>query len=196
MHAARLRRLGTFAVVAVLWAAPGAEASRPLLVGVGRADITPLTNVYKGGWACTCALAIGQHERLYARAIALKQGRFQVALVTEDLFALSAGMVRDAAALTKRLGFTEANIIDSATHSVLRIDQDTRHGRRPLGIYSTFANPGTVDHVNFWYYSGDHQGAAERVVEAAIRRAGHVPSGQDVINAFANGDAGDMTSGI
>ena len=46
------------------------------------------------------------------------------------------------------------------------------------------------------YYSGDHQGAAERTVEAAIRGAGHVPGSQDVINAFANSDAGDMTSGI
>ena len=65
-----------------------------------------------------------------------------------------------------------------------------------MGIYSTFANHGTVDHENFQYYSGDHQGAAERVVEAAIRRAGHVPGSQAVINAFANSDAGDMTSGI
>ncbi len=69
-------------------------------------------------------------------------------------------------------------------------------GRVPVGIYSTFANHGTVDHESFWYYSGDHQGAAERVVEAAIRSAGHVPASQDVINAFANSDAGDMTSGI
>jgi neutral ceramidase len=68
--------------------------------------------------------------------------------------------------------------------------------RIPVGIYSTFANHGTVDHENFQYYSGDHQGAAERTVEAAIRAAGHVPGSQDVINAFANSDAGDMTSGI
>src|SRR5581483_6384618 len=55
---------------------------------------------------------------------------------------------------------------------------------------------GTVDHENFWYLSGDHQGAAERVVESTIRRVGHVPASQDVVNAFANSDAGDMTSGI
>src|SRR5579884_3809762 len=272
------RLLVVLASLALLLSTPAAAGATPrLLVGVGRADITPLTGVYKGGWSCTCARAVGQQERLYARAIVIRSGRFEVALVTEDLFALSGGMVRDAAGLLKGLGFSEANIIDSATHTqadpamysfmtrqlalairrayrdlrpgavgwgqtrllgvtqnrslgahladygitneganggspsqdpggypdtidptvnVLRIDQYTRRGREPVGIYSTFANHGTVDHENFWYYSGDHQGAAERVVEAAIRQAGHVPGSQEVINAFANSDAGDMTSGI
>jgi neutral ceramidase len=300
------------AAASLLAAVPSAHAAqRQLMVGVGRADITPVTGVFKGGWSCTCAEAIGQQERLYARAIVIEEGGQKVALVTEDLFALSGGMIRDAASLLPGLGFSEANIIDSATHThssqsgymnfssynsilpsnsnptpsgitnsatdpvmysfmthqlalairraysdlrpgaigwgqtqllgltqnrslgahlanyglnegpnggspsqdpggyadtidptvnVLRIDQ-YRSVRRsvqrvPVGIYSTFANHGTVDHENFWYYSGDHQGAAERVVEAAIRSAGHVPGSQDVVNAFANSDAGDMTSGI
>ena len=299
--------------------APRTTAAQ-LLVGVGRADITPVTGVFKGGWSCTCAEAIGQQERLYARAIVIDEGGQKVALVTEDLFALSAGMIRDATALLPGLGFSEENVIDSATHThssqsgymnfssynsilpsnsnptfsgvtntqadpvmysfmvnqlaqairranndmhpgaigwgqtlllgitqnrslgahlanyglneganggtvsenpggyintidptvnVLRIDQyrrvrvavpararrggrvghaaesaraHKRHVKRtrlvtrrvPVGIYSTFANHGTVDHENFQYYSGDHQGAAERTVEAAIRAAGHV----------------------
>ena len=303
------------------------SASSQLRVGVGRADITPVTGVFKGGWSCTCAEAIGQQERLYARAVVIDEGEQKVALVTEDLFALSSGMIRDATALLPGLGFSEQNVVDSATHThssqsgymnfpgynsilpsnsnptlsgvtntkadpvmysfmthqlaaairranadlqpgaigwgqtvllgvtenrslgahlanyglnqganggsvnqnpggyrntidpavtVLRIDQyrrirtttRTRRGRRqikrtktvtrriPVGIYSTFANHGTVDHENFQYYSGDHQGAAERTVEAAIRAAAHVPGSLDVINAFANSDAGDMTSGI
>lgn len=326
--------LAALIVAALLWTAVGAQGARAaqsarpqLRVGVGRADITPVTGVFKGGWSCTCAEAIGQQERLYARAVVIDEGGQKVALVTEDLFALSAGMIRDATALLPGLGFSEQNVIDSATHThssqsgymnfssynsilpsnsnptlsgvtnsktdpvmysfmvhqlaeaigkantdlrpgaigwgqtlllgvtqnrslgahlanygvnegpnggsvsqnpggyvntidptvnVLRIDQyrpirttiRTRRGRRlhqrtktvtrriPVGIYSTFANHGTVDHENFRYYSGDHQGAAERTVEAAIRAAGHVPASQDVINAFANSDAGDMTSGI
>jgi neutral ceramidase len=317
------------AALAVLLAAATAEAAAPpLLVGVGRADITPVTGGYKGGWSCTCAVALGQQERLYARVVVLEQGSHKVALVAEDLFALSAGMIRDAAALLPGLGFSEENIIDSASHdhssptgymnfgtynsvlpsdgkmdlsgllktgtdpvmysfmtrqlalairravddlrrgavgwgdaqllgvtqnrslgahladfgvtnagpnggspsqdpggyadtidptvNVLRVDQYRRvrktvrltlHRRRirrtktvtrvlPVGIFSTFANHGTVDHENFQYYSGDHQGSAERVVEAAIRGAGRVPGSQDVVNAFANSDAGDMTSGI
>jgi neutral ceramidase len=317
--------------LATLIPATGAHAAAPrLLVGVGRADITPVTGVYKGGWSCTCAEAIGQQERLYARVVVLQEGSRRVALVAEDLFAVSAGMIRDAAALLPGLGFSEQNIIDSASHdhssptgymnfgtynsvlpsdakldlsgvtktgtdpamydfmtrqlalairravtdlrpgavgwgatqllgvtqnrslgahladfgitsaganggtpsqdpggyadtidptvNVLRVDQYRRvrtrvgdarrhrtRGRRrtrtvtrdvPVGIFSTFANHGTVDHENFQYYSGDHQGAAERVVEAAIRRTAHVPASQDVVNAFANSDAGDMTSGI
>ena len=293
-----------------LTAAPGAATARPgpLRVGVGRADITPVTGAFKGGWACTCARATGQHERLYARVVVIRQGAQKVALVAEDLFALSAGMIRDAAALLPGLGFSEQNVIDSATHThssqagymnhpgdnlilpstgnltlsglanlaadpvmysfmtrqlavairradadlrpgavgwgqtellgvtmnrslgahladfgittaganggsvsqdpggypdtidpavnVLRVDQYRGRQRVPVGMFSTFANHGTIDHANFSYYSGDHQGAAERVVEAAIRGAGRVPASQDVVNAFANSDAGDMTSGI
>jgi neutral ceramidase len=323
------RLVALVAAMAVLAGAAAAHAATvPLLVGVGRADITPVTGVYKGGWSCTCAQAIGQQERLYARVVVLQEGSQKVALVAEDLFALSAGMIHDAGTLLPGMGFSEENIIDSASHdhssptgymnfgtynsvlpsdgkldlsgltktgtdpvmysfmtrqlalairravadlhpgaagwgqtqllgltenrslgahladsgitneganggtpgqdpggyadtidptvNVLRVDQYRRvrvtryrrvHGRLvgrrrtvnrqvPVGIFSTFANHGTVDHENFQYYSGDHQGAAERVVEAAIRQIGHVPASQDVVNAFANSDAGDMTSGI
>jgi neutral ceramidase len=331
-------RASALAAMAVAMLAFGSSPARAgtskLRVGVGRADITPITGGFKGGWSCTCAKVIGQQERLYARVIVVDEGGRKMALVTEDLFALSAGMVRDAAALLPRLGFSEQNIIDGATHdhssqsgymnqsgdnlilpsnsnptlsgitatsanpvlysfmtrqlalairranndlrpgavgwgqtrllgvtenrslgahladfglsegpnggnasqdpggypdtidpavNVLRVDQFRRvrksvrlrrHGRvvrhhghpvrrrrivterMPVGIFSTFANHGTVDHENFWYLSGDHQGAAERVVEAAIRADGHVPASQSVVNAFANSDAGDMTSGI
>jgi hypothetical protein len=313
-------RAAAVLVIVLAVAAPAAAvAAGPprLMVGVGRADITPVTDVYKGGWACTCAKATGEQERLYARVIVLQEGRLKVALVAEDLFALSAGMVRDAAALLPRLGFSEQNILDSATHThssqsgymnhagdnlilpssgnldlsktagsaadpvmysfmtrqlalairranadlrpgavgwgdtrllgvtenrslgahladhgitnagadggsvsqdpggyvdtidpavnVIRVDQYRRvrrPGRRsrtvrmPVGIFATFANHGTIDHANFSFYAADHQGAAERVIEAAIRRAGHVPASQEVVNAFANSDAGDMTAGI
>jgi hypothetical protein len=325
---ARLAALAAIGAPLLASAAPALAASPQVLVGVGRADVTPLTGGYKGGWACACAKAIGQQERLYARVVVLQKGDQKVALVAEDLFALSAGMVRDAASLLPGLGISEQNIIDSATHThssqsgymnqagdnlilpattnvdlsnatgkpadpvmysfmtrqlalairrandnlrpgavgwgqaqllgvtqnrslgahlanygvtnvgpnggsvsqspggyagtidpavdVLRVDQyrtvrsvvQARRGRGrvpqvrftqrrvPVGIFSTFANHGTVDHANFKYYSGDHHGAAERVVEATIRSAGHVSASQDVVNAFANSDAGDMTAGI
>jgi neutral ceramidase len=306
------------AALAALVCASSASAAG-VHVGVGRADITPPTGGYKGGWSCTCAKALGQHERVYARAIVIDEGGHKVALVTEDLFAVSAGMVRDATAELPGLGYSEQNVIVSATHThssqagfmnfssynsilpansdptlqgitnsatdqvmydfmthqlalaiqradsdlkpgaigwgqtqllgvtqnrslgahladfgitngganggsvsqdpggypdtidptvnVLRVDQYAPRARRgkgraarrrlvPVGIYSTFANHGTVDHEDFSSYSADHQGAAERVVEAAIRSAGHVPAGQDVVNAFADSDAGDTTSGI
>jgi neutral ceramidase len=292
-----------------------------LLVGVGRADITTLTGGYKSGWVCTCARALGQWSRLYARAVVLREGSQELALVAMDLPYLDDGMVRDAIAVDRGLGLSDANVIVGATHTegaqngymnfpayntvlppapsqpgganlstlslqytlnpptdqvmydfmtrqlalairravddlrpgklgwgytrllgvtqnrslgahlanfgiknvgpnggsasqdpggyadtidpavnVLRVDQLRRiHGRLrdvPVGVFSTFANHGTVVKEPFLYYSADHQGMADRMVEAAIRSAGHVPSGQDVVNAFANSDAGDMTSGI
>ncbi|HWD85648.1 MAG TPA: neutral/alkaline non-lysosomal ceramidase N-terminal domain-containing protein [Solirubrobacteraceae bacterium] len=314
-----------------------AQPGSRLLVGVGRADITPVTGVYKGGWACTCARAVGQWSRLHARAVVLREGSREVALVAMDLAFLDDGMVRDAIALDRGLGFSDANVIVGATHThgsqsgymnftsynsilpstptqqgennpgnlslasvvntatnqvmynfmtrqlalairravhdlhpgklgwgytqllgvtqnrslgahlanfgitnegpnagsvsqdpggyadtidpavnVLRVDQTltvrhvrwVRRGPRrvrvvqrllrdvPVGIFSTFANHGTLVKEPFLYYSADHQGEAERMVEAAIRRAGHTPQSQDVVNAFANSDAGDMTSGI
>src|SRR5205823_4680396 len=77
--------------------------------------------------------------------------------------------------------------IDPAV-DVLRVDQFRRGHRVPVGMWSTFANHGTVVKPTFSYYSADHQGAADRVVEAKIRRAGRVRRGQDVVNAFANSD--------
>jgi hypothetical protein len=304
-------------------APPGATASQ-LLVGVGRADITPITGGYKGGWACECARALGQHTRLFARAIVLEQDGRKVALVAEDLSFLPAGMVRDAAAQLASRGFSEQNIIDSASHThgsptgfmnfgaynsvlpkagnltdfnmttpaadpfmysfmvrqlataisraddnlapgevgwgqtdllgvtqnrsleahladsgiieapgtgnvnqdpggyagtvdpavdVLRVDKliaatssrrCPKTGRTrcaaarlvPVGMWSNFANHGTVVKPPFQYFSADHQGAAQRVVEASIRTAGQVPAGQDVVDAYGNSDAGDMTAGI
>jgi len=285
---------------------PAPSAPR-LRVGVGRADITPVTGVYKGGWACSCAKASGQHTRLFARAVVIEKGNRKVALVVTDLAMIGAGMIHDATALVHTRGFTERNVIASATHThgsqsgymnfgsynsilprgstladfkltdtaadpvmygfmtrqlakairladqnlrpgaigwgestllgvtqnrsleahlanygiheapgtgkvsqdphgyagtidpivnVLRVDQ-FRDGRRvPVGIYSTFANHGTTVGESQPYYTADHQASAERVVEAAIRREGHVPASQTVVNAFASSDSGDVSSGI
>jgi neutral ceramidase len=309
------RALGVLAATGLLagvaaTAAPVASAAPPqLLAGVGRADITPVTGTFKGGWVNSEAKALGQHTRLYARAVVLRQGHTKIALVAEDLTFVGAGMIHDAAALLQARGraFSEQSIIDSATHThgsqsgfmnfsaynsvlpttgnltefkvtntaadptmyafmvrqlalaisraddnlgpavigwsntdllgvtqnrsleahlanfgilvpvgqgsvsqdpggypdtidprvdVLRVDRVTGGRHIPLGIFSTFANHGTVVKITFSYYTADHQGAAERVSEAAIRQAGNVPAGQDVVNAFANSDAGDMTAGI
>jgi neutral ceramidase len=331
----RVRGLAVSIAVLLCCCVPIARAAGTsgVRVGVGRADITPVTGVFKGGWSCACARALGQHTRLFARAVVLEERGRKVALVAEDLSFLGAGMVRDAAALLAGRGFSEQNIIDSATHThssqsgfmnfigdnlvlpttvprslianfrpgtiipigtllvagavlkpadpvlysfmtrqlalaiaradddlrpgaigwgrtdllgvtenrsleahladyginepvgrgkvsqdpggypdtidpavdVLRVDQyrsysgarGPRYVRRvPVGMFSTFANHGTVVKANFSYFTADHQAAAERVVEAAIRTVGRVPAGQAVVNAFANSDAGDVTSGI
>ena len=61
--------------------------------------------------------------------------------------------------------------------SVLRVDRVGAGGRRtPLGAFSTFADHGTVNAAEYQVYSQDHFGAAVRLFEARMRRAGRVPS--------------------
>jgi len=83
---------------------------------------------------------------------------------------------------------------------VLRVDKLVNGRGRvvqvPIGAWTDFANHGTNVRHTFAAYGGDHQGVAERLFEAAVRRAGGVPASQAVVNAFADGAEGDMTSGI
>ena len=85
--------------------------------------------------------------------------------------------------------------IDPAV-DVLRVDKLVGGRDVPVGIWSSFANHGTVDKATFTVYNGDHQASADRAVEAAIRSVGNVPATQEIVSAFANADEGDQTSGI
>jgi neutral ceramidase len=85
--------------------------------------------------------------------------------------------------------------IDPDVH-VLRVDKVRGRRRIPIGMWSTFANHGTVNPHTFSVYNADHHGSATRVAEATIRREGRVPRGQEVVNAFGNADEGDMSSGL
>jgi hypothetical protein len=79
---------------------------------------------------------------------------------------------------------------------VLRVDK-LRGGRRiPIGAWSNFADHGTVVPAVFRAYSGDHHAAAWRVFSRIVRRAGHVPASQTVVNVYGNADEGDQTAGI
>jgi hypothetical protein len=85
--------------------------------------------------------------------------------------------------------------IDPAV-DLLRVDKLIGGRDVPVGLWSSFANHGTVNKATYTVYNGDHQASADRAVESAIRSAGGVPSSQDVVSAFANADEGDQTSGI
>lgn len=81
--------------------------------------------------------------------------------------------------------------------SVLRVDK--RIGRRlvPVGMWSEFANHGTVElGILMKSYAADHFGPAMAVSESALRRAGRPPPGQDVVSAFSNSDEGDVSSAL
>ena len=80
--------------------------------------------------------------------------------------------------------------------SVLRVDKIMGGRDVPVGMWSTFANHGTVNHFQFTFYNEDHHGSATHLVERAIRRRGDVPKGQDVVDAYGNTDEGDQSSGL
>ena len=301
-----MRRLALLlAAAAALTAAAPAHAGQ-LTAGAGRADITPPTGYYAMGWVRSDAVLRGQHTRLFARAIVLERDGNKVALVAEDLGAIAGGVVKEAADRLKDRGFSEQNVLVSASHThagptgyfpfstyntvfmtmgtptdqnvagamdpqlyafmvrqlteaIRRADDDrapaklgwaaqrlvgvTRNrsleahlhnhgivkalyegkpeddplgpehtidpdvhvlrvdkvrGRRsiPIGIWSTFANHGTVNPYTFNVYNADHHGAATRIAEQLIRTKGRVPRGQEVVNAYGNADEGDMSSGL
>lgn len=96
---------------------------------------------------------------------------------------------------------------DGTTHTidpsvdVLRVDKlRKRRGKRarriPIGAWSNFADHGTVVHSEFQAYSGDHHASAWRRFAKRVRKAGHVPRRQTVVNVYPNSDEGDQTAGI
>src|SRR3954452_20494545 len=111
-----LRRLIP-SLVALLALPASASAAGRIDVGVGRADITPPTGYYMMGWVRSDAKLVGQHTRLWARAIVLRQGGRKVALVTEDLNGIPGGMLAQAADMDKDIGYSQENVLDSASHT-------------------------------------------------------------------------------
>ncbi|HVS28324.1 MAG TPA: neutral/alkaline non-lysosomal ceramidase N-terminal domain-containing protein [Solirubrobacteraceae bacterium] len=285
--------------------AGGTVTTTPALrAGVGRADITPPTGYYMQGWVRSDAKTTGQHTRLFARVIVLEEHGRKLALVAEDLNGIAGGMLVDAAALVADRGFSERNVLDSASHThaaqgqyfnfgtyntvfpttgtltsfntagdpqlygfmvrqlaaairraddnlgpavaawgtgellgvtqnrsleahlanynvflppgqgmvsqdpmgypntidpsvdVLRVDRVEGDRHFPIGMWSNFADHGTVNKFTFHYYNADHHGAATRVIEDTLRSSGHVPASQDVVDAYGNGDEGDMSAGL
>jgi neutral ceramidase len=324
-----VRRLAVIALacaLTLLAAAGTAGAATPTLrAGAGRADITPPTGYFMMGWVRSDAKTIGQHTRLYARVIVLERGERKVALVAEDLNGIFGGMLKAAADLDRDLGYSEQNVLDSASHThaapggfanfdtynttfmtlhtpadfnitgqidpqlygfmvrrlalairradadlapavagwgktqilgltanrsleahlanfgiseppgsgrtsqdpggyadtidpdvnVLRVDKLVHGQRVPIGIWSTFADHGTVNKSTFVYYNADHHGSATRVVEDSLgaesartlralrarrrNRRGRltgVPARQEVVNVYGNTDEGDISAGL
>src|SRR4051794_23539818 len=298
-----VRRVRVALVACALLLLPTSASAATLQAGVGRSDVTPPTGFYTMGYVRSDAVARGQHTRLFARAIVLREGNRKLALVATDLGFIPGGLLADVANQVSKHGFSERNVIVSASHThsapagyanyqsdnfvaptagtptefktagdpqlygflvkrvalaivradrrlgaaragwgaaalagvtdnrsleahlanfgydlpygtgrvdqdprgyigtidpqvdVLRVDRVASGGRSvPMGAWLDFADHGTVNPYTFGVYNGDHHGPASRIFEAAVRRLGHVPRGQDVVGAYGNGDAGDMTA--
>src|SRR4051794_4585710 len=110
-----MRRSLLTACLFLLAAAPAQAGT--LRAGVGRADITPRTGYYMMGWVRSDAVLRGQHTRLFARAMVLQRDGKKVALVSMDVNAISGGIVAEAAQQLKDRGFSEQNILVSASHT-------------------------------------------------------------------------------
>lgn len=119
-------RRATWILVAALaamaiFASPAGAASvargDDLVAGVGRADITPQTEYYLGGFTRADRLGRGVHTRLYAHALVLQRGARKVALVSVELFAVPGGLAQQVAQMVSRHGFSERNVVISATHT-------------------------------------------------------------------------------
>jgi neutral ceramidase len=112
-----MRRLAALLVLlAVGWAAPEAGATG-LSAGVGKADITPRTGYYLGGWTRADRVAQGQHTRLWARALVLQEGDRKIALVAVDLFMVPGGIVKQVGDALADRGLSEQTILISASHT-------------------------------------------------------------------------------
>jgi len=265
------------------------------------------------------AKGTGQLTRLFARVIVLERGGRKLALVSEDLNGVAGGTLLDAANRDADIGFSEQNVLDSASHThaaeggyfnfstyntvapapnsptqlsvafdprlygflverlALAIRRDNANlGPAQLGwghtellgvtenrsLEAHLANfgiqespgtgnagqdpggyPGTVDpnvdvlrvdklfaalpavrhrvrcrtvcvrrrgrlirvrrcgrarprHRAGPSGNADHHGEAIRRTEDALRGAGQVPGGQDIVDVYGNGDAGDMSAGL
>ncbi|MGA8847737.1 MAG: neutral/alkaline non-lysosomal ceramidase N-terminal domain-containing protein, partial [Nocardioides sp.] len=80
---------------------------------------------------------------------------------------------------------------------VLRVDKLIDGDLVPVGLWSTFANHGTVTlGSRAQNYNGDHLGAAMLTTEETLRGLGDIPEGQDVVVAFSNADEGDTSSAL
>ena len=112
-----MKRLTLLAALLGSAFAPANAEAAGLRAGVGKADITPQTGYYLGGWTRADRTAGGQHTRLFSRALVLERDGRKVALVQVDLFMVPAGMVQHIGEALAARGFSERNILISASHT-------------------------------------------------------------------------------
>jgi neutral ceramidase len=84
---------------------------------VGRADITPRTGYYLGGFTRADRTGHGVHTRLLASALVLRRGNRKVALVAAELFAIPGGMQQHIAERLAGRGFSVRNLLIGASHT-------------------------------------------------------------------------------
>jgi neutral ceramidase len=143
-----------------------AQTAGPLRAGVGKADITPRTGYYLGGWTRADRVAQGQHTRLWARSLVLEQGGRKVALVAVDLFMVPGGLVKHVGDALAARGLSEQTILMSASH--------THSGPGGYANFKTFntaaPSPATVADPLSFYRLLDPKPADPQLYAFLVRR--------------------------
>ncbi|MDX6665920.1 MAG: neutral ceramidase, partial [Solirubrobacteraceae bacterium] len=138
-----MRRIAPLLVLAILVPAAAAHAGT-LTAGVGRADITPPTGYYMMGWVDSRAKPQGVWTRLFARAIVIERDGHKMALLSMDANAVAGGLVAQLAKDLKSRGFSEQNILISASHTHAQAT-----GWYPFTTYNTvFMSTSTLTQQN------------------------------------------------
>jgi len=107
----------TVAVCLALWVVPGAVHAAEMEAGVAVVDITP-TVAYRMCGYFHERLSTGTHDPLMAKAIVLRQGRCQAALVFCDLIGFPLELtVHVRRVAEQKTGIPAANILLAATHT-------------------------------------------------------------------------------
>ena len=110
-------RRTALALFTLLLLAPASAHAGTLRAGVGRADVTPPTGYYMMGWVDSRAKPVGVWTRLFARAIVLEENGRKTALVAMDANGIPGGMFAQVANDLKSRGFSQENILMSASHT-------------------------------------------------------------------------------
>jgi hypothetical protein len=118
-----MRFMTLVAIAAVLVAALTAPSFAALTAGAARADITPdvkaMAPVVQGGYGARMGKpAVGVHDPVYARALAISDGERKVCIVSMDLTGVPDNLHRDLVErLGKELGLDYGSLIICATHT-------------------------------------------------------------------------------
>jgi neutral ceramidase len=118
-----MRTVWLAVVVCVLAAALSMPAHAALMAGAARADITPdvkaMAPVVQGGYGARMGKpAVGVHDQVYARALAISDGEHRVCIVSMDLTGVPDNLHRDLVErLGKELGLDYGSLLICATHT-------------------------------------------------------------------------------
>jgi hypothetical protein len=89
-----------------------------LKAGVGRADITPPVGIEIGIWTLRKGLSQGVHDRMYARAVVLDDGKTAATVVSLDVVVVSEEMTdRVRAVVQEQTGIPRDNILLNCSHT-------------------------------------------------------------------------------